>query len=133
MPRAAALALIACALFLRFLVPQGWMPMQTGQGWRITLCSGSGPMIAAPAMTMPGMTHAMAMPAHHLPADNWDAGDHPCAFANLALALNDPGTPVPLLPRLLLSAWIAGPAALVAIGRGLAAPPPPATGPPTLS
>jgi hypothetical protein len=129
MPRAVALALLACALALRFLVPTGWMPVSDARGFHLTLCSGSGP-VEMPAMAM--MHHAMAGMDHHGPQHEQDTQDHSCPFAGLSLALAEPALPV-------VAAWPAIEAATlpvrpfaVAIGRGLAAPPPPPTGPPVL-
>lgn len=70
------------------------------------------------------------------PADHQDgnhenkAGEH-CAFSGLGASALDP--PVAALP-LRLPAMVATPTAvgLAMVGHGLAAPPPPATGPPTL-
>jgi len=131
--RAAALALLVCALALRLLVPAGWMPVRDARGLHLTLCSGSGPM-EMPAGAMPGMDHAMAGDAaHHGPHDR-DQGmqDHACPFASLSLAITAPPLPeAPLPVRPVLTS--PGEAAFaVAIGRGLAAPPPPPTGPPAL-
>ena len=128
MPRAYVLAMIACALLMRMVVPQGWMPVHGANGWTITICSGTGPM----RMTMsdgPGMSKGM----HHQ-SDGKDQGsaDHPCAFASFALALDLPPPPAVLLPAPIVETWRAGTVLAVAIGRGLAAPPPPSTGPPTL-
>jgi hypothetical protein len=123
--RTLALAVIACALLARLLVPQGWMPVETARGWTLTLCSGSGPM------QMGDASAAAMKPMHHGGDDRDHApGDHPCAFSSLALALDEPPLPLLDLPRPLLGAWTAWAGFAVAIGRGLAAPPPPATGPP---
>lgn len=121
------LAIVAGALFLRILVPQGWMPVETGGGWRITLCSGTGPM----TMDMPGST-ASAMKGMHDGHGRQDGGsaDHPCAYSSLAMALDEPPPLILDLPRPLIETWGAATGIEVAIGRGLAAPPPPSTGPP---
>ena len=116
-------------MLMRVLIPQGWMPVETGDGWRITICTGMGPM----QMDMPAMARAMAPMHHDSGSPGHDAGDHPCAFAGFALALDEPPLPVLALPPLPAPAWLPAIVAAVAIGRGLAAPPPPATGPPALS
>ncbi len=125
-----ALAVLACALALRLFVPQGWMPVSDAHGFRLTLCSGMGPMEMASGdamAAMPGMAHP----------EKGDHGGglagHPCGFGEIGLALADPLTPPTLLPP----APPAGAAPVarprhVAIGRGLPAPPPPSTGPPAL-
>ncbi|WP_026359353.1 hypothetical protein [Sphingomonas sp. PR090111-T3T-6A] len=126
-PRTIALALLACALTLRLLVPAGWMPVADAQGLHLVLCSGSGPleMPSAHAMTgMKGMHHH----GHHDPS----MPDHPCAFAGLGVALAEPLLPLLALPVRAVAVRLDHAGEMVAIGRGLAAPPPPATGPPAL-
>ncbi|MBV9842223.1 MAG: hypothetical protein JOY99_11970 [Sphingomonadaceae bacterium] len=116
-----AVALLACALFLRLLVPQGWMPVARADGgWQITICTGMGPMKMAAA--------ASGKRSHH----GQDEGrpDHPCAFAGFAAALDLPPLPLVELPEPLRALWLPNLTLAAAIGRGLAAPPPPATGPP---
>ena len=56
-PRMLALAVLACALLLRLLVPAGWMPVSDANGVHLTLCSGTGPM----TMPMAGMAHGETM------------------------------------------------------------------------
>ncbi|HVI99242.1 MAG TPA: hypothetical protein VM657_09270 [Sphingomonas sp.] len=126
--------LFACAMLVRMGMPEGWMPVADAAGaWRITICTGTGPLAAAP--TMPGMDHArMAMPGmHHDRAPPHDQGDHPCTFAAIGLAAALPD----LAPAPFIAPVAAQPAAIVraiaAVGRGLAAPPPPQTGPPILA
>lgn len=115
-----ALAVLVCALAMRLLVPQGWMPISDSHGFRFTLCSGTGPMEMSAAM--PGMASHHDKSGHDRPMQ-----DHPNAFANLGLTLIEPTFVAPLL----MAAVALDPKPLtVAIGRGLAAPPPPATGPP---
>jgi len=120
-----AIMLLACTLLLRVLVPAGWMPTTGADGLtRLTLCSGMS--VQTVWVDRDGKLHKET-----------PAGDHhdpqPCSYAGLAQSLDGPP---PLV--LALSAAPAGPVALVArqisaIGHGLAAPPPPATGPPSLT
>ena len=113
--------LLALAIALKLLVPQGWMPDSRGG---LMLCSGKVP-VAVPAMTHGG--HGK----HDAPAKQ--AADHPCAFAGPSMAA---APPVPLAaltaPPVTSDALPITPFA-VAVGRGLAAPPPPATGPPAFA
>ena len=119
--RGAAILLVALALALRVLVPAGWMPA-TGQGFALTLCTGTGPATAW--VDGRGEVHRGSPSAPR-------EADHPCAFAGIATPALLPALlplalalPVPAAP-----AWV--PVARVAtIGHGLAAPPPPPTGPP---
>lgn len=127
-PQFLALAIIACALLMRVLVPQGWMPIQTAHGWEITICTGTGPM----QMEMPADMASAMKGMHHGSGDqDHNSNDHPCAFSSLAMALDEPPPLVIDLPKLVVETWLAVAAAVVSIGRGLAAPPPPSTGPPT--
>jgi hypothetical protein len=122
-----ALVVLACALGLRMLVPQGWMPVSDTHGFRITMCTGTGPMDMT--VTMPGMTMHDGKAGH----DQQPMQDHPCTFAHLGLALAEPGLPALILPPISRAEAVAAKAFAVAIGHGLAAPPPPSTGPPALA
>ena len=120
--RAALLSLVFAAMLMRILVPQGWMPSSGG----LTMCVG-GERVALPAA-------AQALLAEHgvpIPNDTPPPHDAPCAFAGFGHALAVPLLPVLLLPALAIFAPVAATRLTIAIGRGLAAPPPPSTGPPT--
>lgn len=147
------IAALLCVLLARVAVPAGWMPMLTADGGIVIApCSGMGamPMADAPGThgmpgrsmsghSMPGHSMpGMDMAAHHAapekPNDRHPdpAGDHPCSGAGVAVALTTP--PVALPAALALAAIATPPARLVPnIGQGLAAPPPPSTGPPLLA
>jgi len=117
-----AFLLMCLAMLMRLPVPAGWMPVETATGgWAISLCTGSGAMQLTMAGPMPAATKGM----HH-GADQQDrgSGDHPCAFSSLAMALDEPPPLVIDLPKLVFETWIASSGIAVAIGRGLAAPPP---------
>lgn len=118
--RDVALTLAAFALALQVFVPSGFMvSSQNGRGV-IVICTGHGPLTVA---TDDGKT----------PAPVKKTSDAPCAFAGHAAPYTAP-----------LAAPVAGPAFVVAReiavrplesltpGRGLAAPPPPSRGPPSL-
>lgn len=134
-----ATLILACALAVRVLIPTGFMVGQTASGApALVLCPGQNDM----AMSMAGMPHAAVhmMPDGSMMAGH-DAGQHhgdsdtdrPCAFAAVGLAVDVP-IPAPLLAP-------APPPAFSALqspvpsdpGRGLAAPPPPSTGPPAFA
>ena len=130
--RWAAAWLVAVALAVRLLVPAGYMPMAgkagleicAGQNADLVVMAGMPGMAMDHAMPMKGMDHGKAMPGDH---------DHDCGFgAAIGGAAH--------LPSLILPPALA-PVALPAIfirtlpvrpGLGLAAPPPPKTGPPIL-
>ena len=130
MPRAAMLALFGCVLLLRLAVPSGWMPIVDGSGVHLTICTGMGPMAAPSA----GMQAMMARDHHRMPTgqDHPD-GDHPCPFAGFALSLAEPFSPALDPGAITIAATVLAITTAVAVGRGLAAPPPPATGPPLLA
>lgn len=127
-PRTLLLVLFAGTMLLRLLVPQGWMPVTDGSGFHLTLCSGSGP-VAKPAR-LSEMSASMHGRHHMPPGQDHPNGDHPCAFGGLSHALANPVLPafspaVGIEQDVLATLfWLIG------IGHGLAAPPPPATGPP---
>jgi hypothetical protein len=120
--RRVALALVACALLLRIAVPGGWMPSDQGR-W-IELCTGDG-MVTA-------FVDARNQMHDRDPGQAHEAKQH-CAFAGLTAPF-DP--PIAIDPELLAVTTepVSAPKPLsVAIGQGLAAPPPPSTGPPTFT
>ena len=114
-------ALLALALLVRLVVPTGWMPV-AGDGYAITLCSGAG-MVSA-WVDADGVVHK---------DDKGSAqkGDHPCTFAGFSADLLTSGA-IPAVDRFVAFSGliVASPFEAVAIGHGLAAPPPPPTGPP---
>jgi len=114
--------LIACALFLRLIVPAGWMPASSDGRW-IELCTGMGAVTAW--VDVDGAVHDEA------PDPGKSKADGACVFAGFAAALAAPSSPVAIDLPLIAAAVppMAFPLA-VGIGRGLAAPPPPPTGPP---
>lgn len=122
------LMLVVGVLIARGLTPDGWMPVAKASGGiEFALCDGMGP--AQPTATM-SMAHGKM---HHKAPAKGQAGDHPCAFAGIGLADATPPVPAIVAP---LRPVLAAPAidrAVAAPGRGLAAPPPPATGPPALT
>lgn len=122
------LALFACALFVRALVPAGWMPDASAGGLRFAICNGTAESsAAAQALFEQALGKADSSKQH----DKAAPGNQPCAFAGTALALTTPDLPaLAAAPQASEAVAPAIPAVTVAIGRGLAAPPPPATGPP---
>lgn len=117
-----AFALVALALLMRLLVPVGWMPAAE-QGFAITLCTGEGAVSAW--VDDKGEIHKGKPAAEQT--------SHPCIFAGFGVALDLPSFTAIGAP-LLLAAEALPPFArfVVAIGQGLAAPPPPSTGPPII-
>ena len=124
------LALLVGVLIARGLTPDGWMPVANAAGGiKFTICTGMGPADTTMSMSM-SMAHGKM---HHKAPAKGRASDHPCAFAGIGLADNTRP------PTTIAAPFFKPPSAAPAIerlvaapGRGLAAPPPPATGPPTL-
>ncbi|MBB4631674.1 hypothetical protein [Sphingosinicella soli] len=111
-------ALLAfCALLVRAIIPTGYMPTVSSDGIVMTLCTGSGAIEA------------------FVPYDDDDGGAHPqpaegaCVFA---MSMGGLLTIVPLLLAARIMASIAPRSRAIAdlTVHRLAAPPPPAHGPP---
>lgn len=140
--RVAFAALLLVALLMRMAVPPGYMLAPGTGGWPVVPCDGFG--AAPPPAPVPDAghdahalhgSHHMAHGAHHAPPHEHAPGpvhktDHPCAFGGLTLAAAPPMMPVVALFAPILAVAPAFHLAEVMVGRGLAAPPPPATGPP---
>ncbi len=117
--------LMALALFARMIVPAGFMPVQGTDGvTRILMCSGSGPMSIASPVAFQGKAD------HHSGDQGSHEGDHACAFAGFAAVADFAHAPAPLAPVFVAVAPMRAAALFVRPGLGLAAPPPPKTGPP---
>jgi hypothetical protein len=120
LPNSVMTALAFLALAFAVVVPPGFMTVDqsAGPGFAIVICTGHGPLQLDPA------------PDHKVPPAKSKAGAA-CPFA---------ANITPPLPVGLTIGVRAAPFGVVAItaashqapGRGLAAPPPPATGPPVL-
>ncbi len=113
--RRGLMGLALLALWLKVMLPPGFMPA-TGGGALLAICTGHGPPAAAKS--------GKALPAG-------EAGK-PCGFAGHALGPpGPPSAPVLAAPRAVFLAEMGGPTwRVVAPGRRLAAPPPPAQAPP---
>lgn len=121
--RRIGLLLLALALFGRMLVPAGFMPSAEGVPG-LVICTGQG------AMTLPVASIPME---HHAPGDGHDhTADHACPFAGVAAVADLAGKlPQPVLPFPSFDAIGFAISTAVRPGLGLAAPPPPKTGPPS--
>jgi hypothetical protein len=113
---------VLLALFLRILVPTGFMPTATSQGIVVQLCAG-----------MDGPTVVIDV-NKKTPAEKHQAADSPCVYAaglnHALLATADLGMIQPLIYGLTIV--IGRTIADLTINR-LAAPPPPSQAPPALS
>jgi hypothetical protein len=116
--------LIICALAVRFMIPAGWMP-SAERSFVVTVCTGVN--MSTMWIDTKGKIHKVD-PAKHKSADH-----ESCVFAGMAMAADPPSSLValPIMPD--VSDRLVMTTIPVSIGKGLAAPPPPSTGPPVLS
>lgn len=126
-----ALALAFIALTIRVLVPGGYMigPSVPGAGVPIILCTAQGA-----ETVLLGQESRPADAAQGSQGDHSDpqGPDHPCAFAGVAAGF---APDAPLVVDVVAWGPEGAPLAFpteARPGRGLAAPPPPQTGPPRL-
>lgn len=124
-PRRWMALLLAMTLVSRLLVPTGFMiaPASAGVMPTIVICNGQGPM----TMAMPAAGHHDDKGQHD---DN--AGEHPCAFASASAAVDLTAVSHPVAPATLVATQQSLDPMAPRPGLGLAAPPPPKTGPPRL-
>lgn len=119
------LLLVVAMLAARSVAPEGWMPVANDAGGiEIAVCNGLEPSDVL-VLSKDGALH------HKAPAKG-QASDHACTFAGVGVASAPPLAPLPLPVPITAGA---GPVAIAEAvpGRGLAAPPPPATGPPAFA
>lgn len=122
----AALALLVLAIQL--VAPSGFMPVRTGQGVVVTLCTGQG---AVNVVVDRGPLDRTGAPDKHDSPDGGMLGQQHCPFA----ASVQPVVPPLALADVPLAAWLLGSGPIAfALKTGLiarlAAPPPPSSGPP---
>ena len=117
--------LLSFALLAKALIPAGWLPSDKG-AFEITVCTGMG--TDSLWLDHDGNLHKQK------PASTHDeAGAEPCPYAALVAVANLPDmATVPTRFRAETD-LIEMRLPTATIGRGLAAPPPPSTGPPQLS
>lgn len=119
------LTLAVLALFVRIVVPAGFMPdrAQPGAPVSLVLCTGYGEVTVQVPGQVPGEKAPPARGGH----------DAPCAFAGLAAAAPPPALLDAGAAQVFAHAVPAPvPAPPVSPGRGLSGPPLPARGPPAL-
>lgn len=125
-----ASVMVTLALMLQALVPVGYMVKANaqGDGIAITLCTPQGSVAAIMA---PDGQIVAAGDDHHTPGDQGPSDQSPCAFAAHTSAAQ--ATFIPPIEAPQTFALTPSPpwhATAIAPGHGLAAPPPPKTGPP---
>lgn len=122
--RALLAVLALLVLFIQLIAPSGFMPMRTDTGVVVTLCTGQGAVNV--------IVHRDQAPGDESPVRDDRATTKPCIFAGAAAEAPLPSL---ALAELSLPAWtLAFGAIAFAVKTGwiarLAAPPPPALGPP---
>lgn len=113
------LTLIACALFLRAIVPTGWMPAAHAGVFAVEPCPSAGPA---------AMMHMGGVPGHH--GDH--KTDHDC-FASALAGAGLPDAPVAFATPSPLPITVRTVLAPTTLNGRNSALPPPATGPPSLA
>ena len=132
--RGLAVVLLLCALAMRVAIPSGFMLMPDAHGATLVICPGQGGMPAPMAhdmasMDMPG--HDMSGHTDKQPKGHEDkAGEHACAFSPAGAVADLATTLHPMAPSGAETNAVALFHAYARPGLGLAAPPPPKTGPP---
>jgi hypothetical protein len=130
--RGLLLWLAAAALLFRAALPAGWMPAVAAEsGLRLVPCSGwAAPAQAQSAHSGHHGSHGEEVPQPREPQPE-TVSDQPCAFAASAEAGTGSDAPSTVAPIAYAEPAILA-AAYPSTFRALAAPPPPATGPPTV-
>jgi len=136
--RRGGMVLLLLALVTRAMVPAGWMPSTASFG--LMLCNGAAAMPSFAEITRQrsdGVPFEIALARAAIaraegktPAQPAPEEPHPCPFAAIAAVLPAPTLDPIILPTGGLNDASVVTSSVVAVGRGLAAPPPPATGPP---
>ncbi len=117
------IAFVVLALAVRVLVPTGWMPSSLGGHPGFALCTGQG--LVEAWVDSDGKLHKS-------PLDKREKGSNPCLFSGLTAGI-DPAILYTEVASADFAARATQPLVFsLGIGRGLAAPPPPSTGPPFL-
>lgn len=126
--RRTGLVLVAFALMVRILVPAGYMAAAgAGGAPAIVICTGEGAL----AITVEADGTARKTPVDDGHSDT-SQSDHPCAFAGATTPLAAPSLALAAAPLAVEAAAAPSLPAHQRPGLGLAAPPPPTTGPPLL-
>jgi hypothetical protein len=116
-----AVGLALLALFLQGFAPPGFMVAREVGRATITICTGHGP------------AYSLADLAGHPTKHQQSKPDAPCAFAGHGAVASPPIAAQIASPSVQSSAPVVPARLDLAPGRGLAAPPPPSQGPPTLT
>ena len=137
MKRAVVLALLALILLASNVLPAGWMPDREADGTFVVRVCSQGLTEAQrtrfEAIVQARVDHAMHGADQHSGDDHQAASD-PCPYGVVANAFAVPPVSPPMVePVEGIEADLPLLTSNVGIGMGLAAPPPPSTGPPIIS
>lgn len=117
-----AAVFVLMALSMRVAIPSGYMP-SSERGFALTICAGMDSQTVW--MDKSGKLHKED------PSKGKSVEHQPCAFAGAAIAADFPANALQIaMPPVALAAPVFAKRE-VSIGSGLAAPPPPAIGPPS--
>jgi hypothetical protein len=118
------LALLALTLAIRVIVPSGYMPSTGADGMiRVSVCTGMGATDVW--IDHDGKIHKEAPTSDH-------HAQQPCGFGVLGLGLDVASAAILPMPAFADDSVTVVAGQTFSIGHGLAAPPPPSTGPPSL-
>jgi hypothetical protein len=120
--RKLAAALIVLALAVRIVLPSGFMP-SSERGFALTICTGMDTQTVW--MDKSGKLHKED------PAKGKSVEHQPCAFAGAAMAGDAPADTIFIVMPPVATAVPVFAMREISVGQGLAAPPPPAIGPPS--
>jgi hypothetical protein len=115
-------ALILLALAIRVVMPSGFMP-SAERGFALTICTGMDSRTIW--LDSKGTLHKED------PTKGKTVEHQPCPFVATAMALDVPATDTHMAAALVSTAISVFARREVSVGTGLAAPPPPAIGPPS--
>lgn len=128
--RGMGLALATLTVLVRLLFPSGFMlSPDRAAAPTLVICTGQGAM----TVVLDAQGHAQKVEAGHKGDPRSDGKtSHPCTFAVATAAFNAPLLIAAPIPKILVRAIAAPLMTTQRPGQGLAAPPPPTTGPPTI-
>lgn len=135
--RRQTLLLAVMALMLTNVVPTGWMPAKDNAGhFVVRICSqglAAAEKVRIEALSQARMDHAMHGGDRNSDDDHQTISDS-CPYGVVTNGFAVPPSPLPLLePVDFVAADLPRFSSNVGISTGLAAPPPPSTGPPAIS
>lgn len=126
-PRLPILFVLVCALFLRVLVPAGWMPVENAGAFAIEPCPAADVVQTIHA----GMHHAGGNAGHHSGHGDQHNGD--CAFSPIHAGFTPAAQPPIILGPIVAAPLLKSRPFVSFFATGPPALPPPARGPPAIA